>query len=161
MHISEEGRHVDTIFVRKCLDHKVRSIADICIGAHKYSTAGNRRKQLYRNRSQRCCDSVCKSKSSCCCQKYQIGRRIIQEAGQSSGRPEHLVRLGDTKIRSYCFQKHQGRLHGDKNTDEKYCNLLDRTPGKMVPHTDPLIRCLKGQKCSCQDQDDLNDRRET
>ena len=99
--------HVDTIFVRKCLDHKVRSIADICIGAHKYSTAGNRRKKLYRNCSQCCCDSVCKSKSSCCCQKYQIGRRIIQETGQSSGRPEHLVRLGDTKIRSYCFQKHQ------------------------------------------------------
>ena len=46
--------------------------------------------------------------------KYQISWCIIQKTGQCTGCPEHFTRTGKSDMRSKCFQKHQGRLHGNK-----------------------------------------------
>ena len=48
-------------------------------------------------KTHRCGNSACKSKSSRSCQEYKIGRCIVQETGQCSCSPEHLIRLGDSK----------------------------------------------------------------
>ena len=52
-HISEEGRHIDTVFIRDGLHHKVRRVSDISIGPHKDGAAGNGGKHFFRQRSKR------------------------------------------------------------------------------------------------------------
>lgn len=59
----------------------------------------------------------------------RLGRCVIKETGKCTGCPEHLKRFGKTKLRSHGFKKHQCRLHGNKDTDEKNGNFFDRTPG--------------------------------
>ena len=40
-HISKEGRHLNSVFLRNGTNHKVRCVTNVCVGTHKYGTAGN------------------------------------------------------------------------------------------------------------------------
>lgn len=83
---------------------------------------------------------ACKPECSRCCEEDQVGRRIIQETGQSARGPEELPGLLQTEVRPDLPQKHQGRLHGDEDPDEQHRHLLDRSPGKVVPRPHILWR---------------------
>ena len=48
-HISEEGWHTDTVFIRNRFYHKVWRIYNVSVSSHEYRTTGNGRKYLYRD----------------------------------------------------------------------------------------------------------------
>ena len=117
-HVSKERWHFDTVFFSNGTHHKVWCVTNIRVRSHEYSTAGNRHEDRLWDKARECCYTRTKSKGSCGCKEYQIRWCIIQKTGKRTGCPEHLCRFSNSQIRSYCFQKHQCRLHGDKNTDK-------------------------------------------
>ena len=86
----------------------------------------------------------------CRCEEYQIGRCIVQKAGQETGHPEELPRLLDTKICASRLQDQKCRDHRNEDTDEKYGNLLDRIPCEMILFADFLLRCAEGKESGDQ-----------
>lgn len=53
-HIAKEAGHLHAVLLSDTLDHKVRSVADVCTRSHKYGTERNRYKQFPRNAHNTC-----------------------------------------------------------------------------------------------------------
>ena len=136
LHVPEEGRHADAVLVRHGLHHEVRGIADVGVGSHEDSAAGDGRQHFHRHGAQQGVDALGEMQGSGGGQEHHVGRRVVQETGEQAGENEHLVRLVNVHFRSQMLQNDQGRLHGDEDADEKDGNFLDGSPGEVVAPAD-------------------------
>ena len=152
---------MNTVFVRNRFDHEVRRVADVAVCTHEDSAAGDGLQEDDRNRADGRCDATRHAECARRGQEDQVSRRVVEEAREQTGRPEHLEGLGDAELRAHFLEDDEGRLHGDEDADEELGDLLDSAPGKVVRAANLLGRGLEGEEGCRENQHNLNDGRET